>query len=389
MASIAEIKNVYYMGADVSDSQLRGACDNLKAAGLVDKIDLLKVSVTELPLPSQSVDVIISDIPFGKKFKLGKDIKSILQEMERVLRVGGAMVLLLSEDHHRHLRDCGGNSIPPTSQGNIADPEMKMLLNLDRRTVTSDTASASWKASSSQCPSRVLPCGSLVPLALEKQMPSYVNIRRRLLLHCLQLDAVSQVHILRWQPCQDPLVSRVPYSPRTPSAKLLQMDVAKEHTNSSSSSSKVVLARTFLLWSFSFLAWLSGFARTGLTEIVRFKHVFKGGGGVVQKEGIGKWWSLCGRQEEHIREEQSGASVGGRRSTAEMSKNVSLSVPSPATLVLTQDLVDKWHPFWVCSSLTCIFGGKKETMYGVDIFMYVSKTQQMTDKKTCFFTFLH
>ena len=39
--------------------------------------------ISELPLPSESVDIIISDIPFGKKFKLGKDIKSILQEMER------------------------------------------------------------------------------------------------------------------------------------------------------------------------------------------------------------------------------------------------------------------------------------------------------------------
>ncbi|XP_062934183.1 THUMP domain-containing protein 2 isoform X2 [Cynocephalus volans] len=77
-----EWPDVYYVGADVSDSQLLGACDNLKAAGLKAKIELLKVSVIELPLPSESVSVIISDIPFGKKFKLGKDIKSILQEME-------------------------------------------------------------------------------------------------------------------------------------------------------------------------------------------------------------------------------------------------------------------------------------------------------------------
>ncbi|XP_036729506.1 THUMP domain-containing protein 2 isoform X3 [Balaenoptera musculus] len=78
-----EWPDVYYVGADVSDSQLLGACDNLKAAGLKDKIELLKVSVIELPLPSESVDIIISDIPFGKKFKLGKDIKHIIQEMER------------------------------------------------------------------------------------------------------------------------------------------------------------------------------------------------------------------------------------------------------------------------------------------------------------------
>lgn len=79
----------------------------------------------------------------------------------RVLRVGGAMVLLLSEDH---LRDFGGSSIPPTSQSNITDPKMRTFLNPDKRSGTSDTASPSQKASSSQCPSRVVPCGSLVPV---------------------------------------------------------------------------------------------------------------------------------------------------------------------------------------------------------------------------------
>lgn len=70
------------------------------------------------------------------------------------------MVLLLSEDHHRYLRDCGGNGIPLTSQDNIADPEM----NPDKKTGTSDTASPSCQTSSSQCPSSMLPCGSLVPV---------------------------------------------------------------------------------------------------------------------------------------------------------------------------------------------------------------------------------
>ncbi|XP_044516571.1 THUMP domain-containing protein 2 [Gracilinanus agilis] len=106
-----EWPNAYYLGADVSDSQLSGAYDNLKSAGLVDKIELLKFSVTELPLLSKSVDVIISDVPFGKKFKLGKDIKSILHEMERVLCVGGTIVLLLSEELHRYLQGGKESSI--------------------------------------------------------------------------------------------------------------------------------------------------------------------------------------------------------------------------------------------------------------------------------------
>lgn len=79
-----------YWGADISDSQLEGADVNIRTAGLMDKIELLKASV--------------KDIPFGKKFKITKDIQllpDILQEMERVLRVGGTIVLLLSQDLHK------------------------------------------------------------------------------------------------------------------------------------------------------------------------------------------------------------------------------------------------------------------------------------------------
>uniref|UniRef100_A0A671EJS0 U6 snRNA (guanine-N(2))-methyltransferase THUMPD2 n=1 Tax=Rhinolophus ferrumequinum TaxID=59479 RepID=A0A671EJS0_RHIFE len=118
-----EWPDVYYVAADVSTSQLLGASDNLKAAGLKDKIELLKVSVIELPLPSESVDVIISDIPFGKKFKLGKDIRSILQELESPVAFGTIELscCLLSEAHHRRLKDGEGRSIPLNSKGGHTD----------------------------------------------------------------------------------------------------------------------------------------------------------------------------------------------------------------------------------------------------------------------------
>ncbi|XP_034619786.1 THUMP domain-containing protein 2 isoform X2 [Trachemys scripta elegans] len=114
MASLAEISNVHYLGADINDSQLQGAHENIKAAGLMDKIELLKASVIALPLPSESVDVVISDIPFGKKFKITKDIKllpNILREMERVLHVGGTVVLLVSQDLHKHMGGCISNCV--------------------------------------------------------------------------------------------------------------------------------------------------------------------------------------------------------------------------------------------------------------------------------------
>ncbi|NWR12013.1 THUM2 protein, partial [Paradoxornis webbianus] len=103
-----------YWGADISDSQLEGADGNIRAAGLMDKIELLKTSVKALPLPSESFDSVISDVPFGKKFKTTNDaqlLPDILQEMERVLRVGGTLVLLLSQELHRRvdgLTKCAG-----------------------------------------------------------------------------------------------------------------------------------------------------------------------------------------------------------------------------------------------------------------------------------------
>ncbi|XP_012918441.1 THUMP domain-containing protein 2 isoform X1 [Mustela nigripes] len=160
-----EWPDVYYVGADVSDSQLLGAYDNLKAAGLQDKIELLKVSVTELPLPSESVDVIISDIPFGKKFKLGKDIKNILQEMERVLHVGGTIVLLLNNDHHRRLQDCEQSGIPLNSKGSPTDePGIEKCLSPREKTDLSDTVSSSSEASSQGGLDKMPPVGSLVPV---------------------------------------------------------------------------------------------------------------------------------------------------------------------------------------------------------------------------------
>uniref|UniRef100_A0A8C3YLW6 U6 snRNA (guanine-N(2))-methyltransferase THUMPD2 n=1 Tax=Catagonus wagneri TaxID=51154 RepID=A0A8C3YLW6_9CETA len=164
-----EWPDVYYVGADVSDSQLLGASDNLRAAGLKDKIELLKGSVIELPLPSESVDIIISDIPFGKKFKLGKDIKSILQEMERVLHVGGTIVLLLSGDHLRRLKGCEESSAPLYPKGSRTDePGSEECLNPEEKAAVSEPAWSSSEASNQECLDRMPPFGSLVPVECYK-----------------------------------------------------------------------------------------------------------------------------------------------------------------------------------------------------------------------------
>ncbi|XP_025061476.1 THUMP domain-containing protein 2 isoform X3 [Alligator sinensis] len=130
-----EWPNVHYLGTDISDSQLQGACENVKAADLMDKIELLKASVIALPLPSESIDVVISDVPFGKKFTITKDIKlvpDILREMERVLHVGGTVVLLLSQDPHKYVDGPIANYVENNASVNITtDDTNKTVMATD------------------------------------------------------------------------------------------------------------------------------------------------------------------------------------------------------------------------------------------------------------------
>ncbi|XP_061317353.1 THUMP domain-containing protein 2 isoform X3 [Pezoporus flaviventris] len=123
-----------YWGADISDSQLEGAGVNIRTAGLVDKIELLKASV--------------KDIPFGKKFKITKDIEvlpDILQEMERyvwpliclefvLLCVGGTIVLLLSHDLHKRVDDitkCAEHDSPRAISDGTSETTTAKALHAD------------------------------------------------------------------------------------------------------------------------------------------------------------------------------------------------------------------------------------------------------------------
>ncbi|XP_060610479.2 THUMP domain-containing protein 2 [Anolis sagrei] len=116
-----EWPDVNYLGADISDAQLQGAYTNIKEANLMDKIQLLKASVTALPLPSESINVVLADIPFGKKFKITKDMKllpDVFQELERVLCAGGTLVLLLSRELYKCLSH--GITSGPESENHIS-----------------------------------------------------------------------------------------------------------------------------------------------------------------------------------------------------------------------------------------------------------------------------
>uniref|UniRef100_UPI0037E7E446 THUMP domain-containing protein 2 n=1 Tax=Semicossyphus pulcher TaxID=241346 RepID=UPI0037E7E446 len=90
----------HFLGMDNDDGQLQKANENIEFAELGNRMQLLKASSMALPLPSASVDAVVCDLPFGRKFgtktNMAANLPLILTEMERVLRSGGSLVLLLS-----------------------------------------------------------------------------------------------------------------------------------------------------------------------------------------------------------------------------------------------------------------------------------------------------
>ncbi|XP_056332978.1 THUMP domain-containing protein 2 [Danio aesculapii] len=95
-----EYSNAVFLGMDTDGSQLQKAAENVKASGMEGRVQLLQSSALEIPLADGAVDAVLCDVPFGRKFSCSSDMTTalplLLKEMERVLRVGGHLVLLLS-----------------------------------------------------------------------------------------------------------------------------------------------------------------------------------------------------------------------------------------------------------------------------------------------------
>ncbi|KAM6922918.1 THUMP domain-containing protein 2 isoform 1-T2 [Lycodopsis pacificus] len=120
-----------FLGLDIDDGQLQKANDNVEFAELPN-IQLLKASSTMLPLPSTSVDAVVCDLPFGRKFgtktNMAANLPLILTEMERVLRVGGTLVLLLSPQLSCLLKNllAQKDSGPPPTQETEPQPGLQL-----------------------------------------------------------------------------------------------------------------------------------------------------------------------------------------------------------------------------------------------------------------------
>lgn len=83
-------------GLDMTDEMLALAIQNAQEAG-VDNVEFLKGYIEEIPLPSESIDVVISNCVIN----LSVDKPKVLAEMARVLRPGGRLGIsdIVAEDH--------------------------------------------------------------------------------------------------------------------------------------------------------------------------------------------------------------------------------------------------------------------------------------------------
>ncbi|KAI4813313.1 hypothetical protein KUCAC02_024645 [Chaenocephalus aceratus] len=75
-----EHQDVCFLGMDIDDGQLKKANENVEFAELGNRMHLLKASSMTLPLPSSTVDAVVCDLPFGRKFGTKTDMAANLPQ---------------------------------------------------------------------------------------------------------------------------------------------------------------------------------------------------------------------------------------------------------------------------------------------------------------------
>ncbi|KAE8601425.1 hypothetical protein XENTR_v10013668 [Xenopus tropicalis] len=92
----------HFLGVDNNDLQLESAVSNVKGAGLDGAIELLKGSVLDLPFVSESMDAVICDIPFGRKFTSSKNMKDLLPDIIREMQRYFIPMVFVNQTHYEY-----------------------------------------------------------------------------------------------------------------------------------------------------------------------------------------------------------------------------------------------------------------------------------------------
>ena len=97
------------VGVDSDSAQLGLASENLAFSSTSDNVHLILADSCSPMIREHSVDVIICDVPFGRKFGSPDKVKSLLKRivlsMDFVLRPGGRIAILISEQLQQYLID--------------------------------------------------------------------------------------------------------------------------------------------------------------------------------------------------------------------------------------------------------------------------------------------
>ncbi|KAG7164527.1 THUMP domain-containing protein 2-like [Homarus americanus] len=105
LEAVTDFKVSHVIASDMSINQLEVARCNLNS--LHTPVSLLQAPATALPLHDASINVVLCDFPFGKKYKLTADntqlLRGVLLECQRVLICGGRAVFLLSRQQQQLL----------------------------------------------------------------------------------------------------------------------------------------------------------------------------------------------------------------------------------------------------------------------------------------------
>ncbi|NXC13742.1 THUM2 protein, partial [Corythaeola cristata] len=119
-----------YWGADISDSQLEGAFFYIRTAGLMDKIELLNFFLKGMSVGFPSGTC----LNFFLNVRQAGHLTFIFPSIARVLRVGGTIVLLLSQDLHKcmdGITKCAENDSPNSISDGAGETASAKALNAD------------------------------------------------------------------------------------------------------------------------------------------------------------------------------------------------------------------------------------------------------------------